>query len=123
MKVPAEKGRAAIVRCRERLVKTELATYKQSAERSDPLIYAAWRDAGYPHLDLITTWLNQREVDSAQVDANQLVDAFTPLLLSALQQNSCVRPCDSFALEMCPCGGNCIPYTNAAAPPNLMSYL
>ena len=68
MTAPLERSRAAIAQCRERRLKKEIATYQQSAQCASPLIYAAWRDAGYPHMDLITAWLNAREAASAKVD-------------------------------------------------------
>lgn len=68
MTAPLERSRAAIAQCRERRLKKEIATYEQSAQCASPLIYAAWLDAGYPHMDLITAWLNAREAGSAKVD-------------------------------------------------------
>ena len=68
MQAPLEKSRAAIAECRERRLRNELATYKQSAECSSPKIFAAWRDANYPHMDLITMWLNARKSASEKVD-------------------------------------------------------
>lgn len=68
MAAPLEKSRAAIEECRERRLRGELVGYKQSAECSSPRIFAAWREANYPHMDLITDWLNARETLSGQVD-------------------------------------------------------
>jgi hypothetical protein len=63
-----EQSRQAIIECRDKRQRHELETYKQSAECSSPKIFAAWRDANYPHMDLITAWLNAREAASGQVD-------------------------------------------------------
>lgn len=68
MQAPLEKSRAAIEACRERRQRKEISTYKESAECSNPKIFAAWRDANYPHMDLITEWLNVREAESEKVD-------------------------------------------------------
>lgn len=75
MQVPLEKSRAAIAECRERRLRKEFATYKESAQCSNPRIFAAWRDAGYPHMDLITDWLNTREEASEKVDQHTITPA------------------------------------------------
>jgi hypothetical protein len=67
-----EQSRQAIIECREKRLRHELETYKQSAECSNPKIFAAWRAANYPHMDLITAWLNARDEASAQVDEKAL---------------------------------------------------
>lgn len=72
MKVPVERSRAAIAECRDRRLKKEIATYKASAQCASPKIYAAWREANYPHMDLITAWLNAREAASEKVDQNAI---------------------------------------------------
>jgi len=68
MVAPLEKSRIAIAECRERRLKKELATYKASADCSNPRIFAAWQEANYPHMDLITAWLDAREAASEKVD-------------------------------------------------------
>jgi hypothetical protein len=72
MAAPLERSREAIAECREKRLRGEIATYRQSAECSSPTIFAAWKEAGYPHMDLITAWLNAREAASAQVDQKTL---------------------------------------------------
>jgi hypothetical protein len=72
MAAPLEKSRQAIAECRDRRLRGEIATYKESAECSSPKIFAAWREAAYPHMDLITAWVNAREAASAQVDQKTL---------------------------------------------------
>jgi hypothetical protein len=72
MATPLEQSRAAIEECRERRLRHELPSYQASAECSSPKIFAAWREAGYQHLDLITAWLNAREQASAEVDQKRL---------------------------------------------------
>ena len=68
MVVPLEKSRQAIEECRQRRLRGELASYKMSAECSSPKIFAAWQEANYPHMDLITAWVNEREAASERVD-------------------------------------------------------
>jgi hypothetical protein len=65
---PLQKGRAAIADCRRRRLKQELATYRESAACSRSAVFAAWQEAHYPHMDLITAWLEARELASDQVD-------------------------------------------------------
>jgi len=75
MTTPLERSRQAIIECRERRQSKELPGYKESAECASPRIFAAWRDANYPHMDLITAWLNAREAASAQVDQKAITPA------------------------------------------------
>jgi hypothetical protein len=67
-----DQSRAAISECRDRRLHGELATYKASADCSNPKIFAAWQAANYPHMDLITQWLNAREAASDKVDQHLL---------------------------------------------------
>ena len=75
MALPLQKSREAIEECRERRLQKELFTYKESAECSSPKIFAAWQDAKYPHMDLITVWLNARESASQKVDEKTITPA------------------------------------------------
>jgi|GEM_PF-5586917 hypothetical protein len=68
MQAPLERSRAAIEECRQRRLRGELKSYKESAQCSNPQIFAAWQQANYPHMDLITTWLDTREAESEKVD-------------------------------------------------------
>ena len=69
---PVEITRAAIAECRDRMLHKEFRTYRESAQCASPKIFAAWRDANYPHMDLITAWLNARETASEYVDAKRI---------------------------------------------------
>ena len=86
MATPLEKTRAAIAECRERRLRKELANYKESAECASPKIFAAWREANYPHMDLITAWLNAREAASAQVDQKTITSKEFERQMSLLTQ-------------------------------------
>ena len=68
MQSAVEKSRIAIEQCRERRLRKELKSYLESAQCSDPKIFAAWQEANYPHMDLVTAWLNAREEASQKVD-------------------------------------------------------
>ncbi len=68
MQNPLERSRGAIEECRQRRLRGEIKSYKESALCSNPQIFAAWKQANYPHMDLITTWLNTREAESEKVD-------------------------------------------------------
>jgi hypothetical protein len=70
--IAVEKSREAIEECRQKRLRKELATYKESAQCSNPQIFAAWKAANYPDMDLITEWLDAREQASEQVDNKQL---------------------------------------------------
>jgi hypothetical protein len=67
-----QQSRQAIEECRQKRLRKEIATYKESAQCSNPRIFAAWKAANYPDMDLITEWLDAREQASEQVDARQL---------------------------------------------------
>ncbi len=75
MAAPLQKSRTAIAECRERRLNKEIATYKDSAICSNPRIFTAWQEAKYPHMDLITAWLNAREVGSEKVDKGMITGA------------------------------------------------
>jgi hypothetical protein len=72
MQGAVEKSRAAIIDCRARRLRKEIANYKASADCSNPKIFAAWQEAGYPHMDLIMEWLNSREAASEKVDQDTM---------------------------------------------------
>ena len=72
MQAPVQRSKEAIESCRERRLRGEIKTYKQSAQCSNPQIYAAWQAANYPHMDLITAWLSARESESEKVDLKQI---------------------------------------------------
>lgn len=67
-----QKSREAIEECRQKRLRKEIATYKESAQCSNPQIFAAWKAANYPDMDLITEWLDAREQASEQVDQKQM---------------------------------------------------
>jgi hypothetical protein len=68
MQAPLEKSRQAIIECRDKRLKGELSNYAESTRCSNPQIFEAWKAANYPYMDLITKWLNAREVASEKVD-------------------------------------------------------
>jgi hypothetical protein len=68
MSDPLQKSRAAIAQCRDKRIRKEIATYRESAECSNPTIFTAWTEARYPHMDLVNVWLNARLAASDKVD-------------------------------------------------------
>jgi len=72
MRNPIEESQLAIAECRERRLRKELNSYAESARCSNPRIFAAWQRANYPHMDLITQWLDFRESASEKVDQRLL---------------------------------------------------
>lgn len=82
-----QQSRQAIEECRQKRLRKEIATYKESAQCSNPRIFAAWKAANYPDMDLITEWLDVREQASEQVDARQL----TPKLFEQRMDELTVR--------------------------------
>jgi hypothetical protein len=68
MQAPLEKSRTAIAECREKRLRGEISSYAESARCSNRIIFMAWKEAGYPDMDLITEWLNAREAASEKVD-------------------------------------------------------
>lgn len=65
---PLEKSRTAIAECREKRLRGEISSYAESARCSNRIIFVAWKEAGYPDMDLITQWLTAREAASEKVD-------------------------------------------------------
>jgi hypothetical protein len=115
MRAPLDKSRAAIAECRERRLRKELTTYKQSAQCSNPRIFAAWQEAGYPHMDLITMWLNAREEASEKVDQHAItprefeeqMDALTVRLTNEEQRRRSgliISPDGDLRLQLPPAG-------------------
>jgi hypothetical protein len=72
MQEAIDQSRQAISDCRDRRLHGELTSYKASAQCSDPKIFAAWQAIHYPHMDLVTQWLNAREAASDKVDQHLL---------------------------------------------------
>jgi hypothetical protein len=69
-----ESTKAAIMECRDRRLKHEFKTYKQSAECSNPKILAAYESAGYPYMDLVRVLLDARLVAAENLDKGAVTE-------------------------------------------------
>jgi hypothetical protein len=76
---------AAIKECREKRLRKELKTYKESIECSNPKVYKAWQEAGAPDLDLLSVWLAARLVCGESIDKGKATEAECELQLAELR--------------------------------------
>ncbi len=111
MQDAVDQSRQAINDCRDKRQRGELPSYKASAQCSNPRIFAAWQAAQYPHMDLITQWLNAREAASDRVDQHQLSpDQFEQQMDDVtvrLTARNSVAAAASSAATMPTCSCNC----------------
>jgi hypothetical protein len=70
--------------CSERHKRGELKSFKATVECSNPKIFAAWKDAGDPNLDLLNIVLAARLVGAENVDKGQVTEAQYQLQLAEL---------------------------------------
>jgi hypothetical protein len=66
--------KAAILECRDRRLKREFKTFRQSAECSNPKIMAAYESAGYPYMDLVRVLLDVRLVAADNLDKGVITE-------------------------------------------------
>jgi hypothetical protein len=57
---PGKTAKAAVAECNAKRLHGELKSYKASVECSNPKIFAAYREAGDPNLDLLNVYLAAR---------------------------------------------------------------
>ena len=81
---PNTVAEAAMLQCKEKRLRGELKTYKASIECSNPKVYAAWKEAGDPNLDLVSIMLAARLVGAENVDKGKITDAEYQLQLAEL---------------------------------------
>jgi hypothetical protein len=70
-----ETTKAAVLECRDRRLKKEFKTYRQSAECSNPKIVAAYEAADYPYMDLVHVLVDARLVMSENLDKGAITEA------------------------------------------------
>jgi hypothetical protein len=70
-----ETTKAAVLECRERRMRDEFKTYRQSAECSNPQIMAAYQGAGYPFMDLVNVLVNARLMVADNLDKGAITEA------------------------------------------------
>ena len=81
---PTTIAEAAILECKEKRLRGELKTFRASVECSNPKVYAAWKDAGDPNLDLLSVLLAARLVGAENVDKGKITEAEYQLQLAEL---------------------------------------
>jgi len=75
---------AALAECKAKRLRGELKTFKASVECSNPKVFAAYKDAGDPNLDLLNISLAARLVGAENVDKKRVTEAEYQLQLAEL---------------------------------------
>jgi len=75
IKQAGSRANTAIVECRSKRMAGELKTYVASAECANPIIMAAYQQAGYPYMDLISLMTAKRLELSEEIDQGKLTVA------------------------------------------------
>jgi hypothetical protein len=70
-----ETTKAAVLECRDRRLKKEFKTYRQSADCSNPKILAAYEAADYPYMDLVHVLVDARLVMADNLDKGAITEA------------------------------------------------
>lgn len=81
---PNSTAEAAIAECNEKRKRGELKSFKASVECANPRIYAAWKEANDPNLDLANVLLAARLVGAENVDRGRITEAEYQLQLAEL---------------------------------------
>jgi hypothetical protein len=76
---------AATAECREKRIRKELKTYRESVECSNPTILAAWQGADYPFMDLVSLYTAARLVGAERIDKGTITEAEFELQLAELR--------------------------------------
>jgi hypothetical protein len=81
---PGTIAEAAMLECKAKRQRGELKTYKASIECSNPKVFAAYKEAGDPNLDLLSIMLAARLVGAENVDKGKVTEAEYQLQLAEL---------------------------------------
>jgi hypothetical protein len=81
---PSPTAEAAVAECNEKRKRGELKSLKATVECSNPKVYAAWKEAGDPNLDLLNVLLAARLVGAENVDRGRITEAEYQLQLAQL---------------------------------------
>jgi len=84
---PSATADAAVLECSEKRKRGEIKSFKASVECSNPRVYAAWKDAGDPNLDLLNILLAARMVGAENVDNRKVTEAEYQLQLAELNSS------------------------------------
>jgi hypothetical protein len=71
--------------CKNKRLRGELKTYRQSVECSNPRIAAIWQEAGDTYMDLVHLRLAARMVCADNIDSKQVTEAECDLQLAELE--------------------------------------
>jgi len=66
--------KAAVLECRERRIRQEFKTYRQSVDCSNPKILAAYESSGYPYMDLVRLLLDARMMAAENLDKGAITE-------------------------------------------------
>ena len=81
---PSTTAEAAVAECKDKHKRGELKSLKATVECSNPKVYAAWKEAGEPNLDLLNVLLAARLVGAENVDRGRITEAEYQLQLAEL---------------------------------------
>jgi hypothetical protein len=81
---PGTIAEAAIEECNEKRKRGELKSLKATVECSNPKVYAAWKEAGEPNLDLLNVLLAAKLVGAENVDRGRITEAEYQLQVAEL---------------------------------------
>jgi hypothetical protein len=82
---PNKTAEAAVAECNAMRLHGELKTHKASVECSNPKIFAAYREAGDPNLDLLNVYLAAQLVGAENIDRKRVTEAEYQLQLAELE--------------------------------------
>jgi hypothetical protein len=74
----------AVLECSEKHKRGEIKSFKGEVECSNPKVYAAWKNAGNPNLDLLNVLLAAKLVGAEKVDKGQITLSEYQLQLAEL---------------------------------------
>jgi hypothetical protein len=82
---PGKTAEGAVAECNAKRLHGELKTYGASVQCSNPKIFAAYREAGDPNLDLLNVYLAARLVGAENIDRKRVTEAEYQLQLAELE--------------------------------------
>jgi len=90
---PGKTAEAAVAECNAKRLHGELKTYGASVQCSNPKIFAAYREAGDPNLDLLNVYLAARLVGAENIDRKRVTEAEYQLELAELESRLTKERC------------------------------
>jgi hypothetical protein len=74
LKIVGEEVNIATTQCMNKRLKGELRNFVESAQCANPVLLKAYRESGYPHMDLIEKIADKRIEVSKKMDAGALTE-------------------------------------------------